>query len=79
MGPYPEGMSTDEPSAPALSESDERGGEPPLAGPAAPADDLLTQLEVVETQPLADRAAAYEAIHDHLAQRLEQSPTSVQR
>ena len=37
-------------------------------------DDLLSQLEVIEAQPLASRAAAYESLHDALAQRLEAGP-----
>lgn len=35
---------------------------------------LVSQLEIVESQPLADRAAAYEAIHEDLARRLEHDP-----
>lgn len=34
-------------------------------------DDLLTRLDVIESQPLVDRAAAYDAIHDDLARQLE--------
>ncbi|MDE0546663.1 hypothetical protein [Microbacterium sp. C7(2022)] len=37
--------------------------------------DLLSKLEVIEAQPLATRAAAYESIHDALAQTLESGPT----
>ena len=33
--------------------------------------DLLSTLEVIEAQPLATRAAAYEGLHDALARRLE--------
>ena len=36
--------------------------------------DLLSQLEVIEAQPLATRAAAYDALHDTLARRLEAGP-----
>ncbi len=38
------------------------------------ADDLLSTLEVIEAQPLATRAEAYEALHDTLARRLEATP-----
>lgn len=37
-------------------------------------DDLLSALEVIEEQPLAERAAAYVALHDDLARRLESGP-----
>lgn len=36
--------------------------------------DLLSTLEVIEAQPLATRAEAYEALHDTLARRLEATP-----
>jgi hypothetical protein len=36
--------------------------------------DLLSQLEVIEAQPLATRAEAYEALHDTLSRRLESGP-----
>lgn len=34
-------------------------------------DDLLSAIEVIEQQPLAERATAYGALHDELARRLE--------
>ncbi|QKJ19763.1 hypothetical protein [Microbacterium hominis] len=37
-------------------------------------DDLLSALEVIEEQPLADRAAAYASLHDEFARRLESAP-----
>ncbi|MFT3798706.1 hypothetical protein [Microbacterium sp.] len=43
-------------------------------------DDLLSALEVIpvleviEAQPLAERAAAYGALHDELTRRLESGP-----
>lgn len=37
-------------------------------------DDLLSMLEVIEEQPLAERANAYAALHDELARRLESGP-----
>lgn len=37
-------------------------------------EDLLSALEVIEQQPLAERAAAYAALHDDLARRLESGP-----
>jgi hypothetical protein len=36
--------------------------------------DLLSTLEVIEAQPLATRADAYDALHDTLARRLEGAP-----
>ena len=39
-------------------------------------DDLLSRLEVIEAQPLATRAEAYDALHDTLARRLEAGPAS---
>jgi hypothetical protein len=38
------------------------------------ADDLLSTLEVIEAQPLATRAQAYDSLHDTLARRLETAP-----
>jgi hypothetical protein len=37
-------------------------------------EDLLSALEVIEGQPLAERAAAYAALHGELARRLESGP-----
>lgn len=37
--------------------------------------DLLSELEVIEAQPLAQRAHAYETLHDTLARTLESGPT----
>ncbi|MCT9821166.1 hypothetical protein N3K63_12850 [Microbacterium sp. W1N] len=37
-------------------------------------DDLLSALEVIEEQPLAERVPAYAALHDELAKRLESGP-----
>jgi len=37
-------------------------------------EDLLSALEVIEEQPLAERAASYAALHDELARRLESGP-----
>lgn len=39
-------------------------------------DDLLTRLDVIEAQPLAERAATYESLHDSLARRLESMPAT---
>ncbi len=41
-----------------------------------PGDDLVSQIEVIETQPLATRAAAFDALHDELARKLESGPTT---
>lgn len=38
------------------------------------ATELISRLRVIESQPLADRAAAYGALHDELARRLEAGP-----
>jgi hypothetical protein len=35
------------------------------------ADDLLSALEVIEDQPLSQRADGYAALHDELARRLD--------
>ncbi|WP_322409367.1 hypothetical protein [Microbacterium invictum] len=35
--------------------------------------ELLSALEIIESQPLAERADAFAAIHDDLARRLDQS------
>jgi hypothetical protein len=37
-------------------------------------EDLLSTLDVIEGQPLGERAAAYAALHDELARRLESGP-----
>lgn len=41
--------------------------------------DLLSTLDVIEDQPLAARAAAYESIHDTLARRLDAGPAHAPR
>ncbi|MDN8550055.1 hypothetical protein PUW81_013160 [Microbacterium sp. NM3R9] len=38
-------------------------------------DDLVSALDVVEDQPLSERAASYAALHDELARRLDSGPT----
>ena len=40
-------------------------------------EDLLSMLEVIEDQPLATRAVAYEGLHDALARRLESGPAGI--
>jgi len=37
-------------------------------------EDLLSTLEVIEGQPLGERATAYAALHDELARHLESGP-----
>ncbi|MGZ0711141.1 hypothetical protein ACWPKO_22715 (plasmid) [Coraliomargarita sp. W4R53] len=37
--------------------------------------DLLSDLEVIEAQPIAMRASSYDSLHDALARRLESAPT----
>ena len=46
----------------------------PYPGDMDDTSDLLSQLEVIEAQPLATRAVAYDALHDELARRLEAGP-----
>ena len=36
--------------------------------------DLVSAIEVIEAQPLATRAASYEALHDELARTLDSGP-----
>lgn len=64
---YPEGMDhTASPAheQPGHEQADER-------------DDLLSTLEVIEAQPLATRAGAYEGLHDALARELESGPAGI--
>ena len=49
-----------------IEHGDERGDER--------REDLLSTLEVIEGQPLSERAAAYALLHDELARRLESGP-----
>lgn len=37
----------------------------------SPAEDLVSALEVIEDQPLPDRANGYLALHDELSRRLD--------
>ena len=37
--------------------------------------ELISRLRIIESQPLADRAEAYGALHEELARRLESGPT----
>lgn len=39
-----------------------------------PREDLLSALEVIEDQPLDERAQGYAALHDELARRLQSGP-----
>ncbi|SIT77274.1 hypothetical protein [Microbacterium sp. RU33B] len=39
--------------------------------------DLVSRLEVIEAQPLASRAAAYESLHDELSRALESGPAGL--
>lgn len=43
--------------------------------PAEPSDALWSRLHLIEGQPLAERAAAYTALHEELSRRLESAPT----
>lgn len=52
----------------------ERADAADAADPDARREDLLSTLEVIEQQPLAERANAYAALHDELARRLESGP-----
>ena len=40
-------------------------------------DELISRLRVIEGQPLAERAAAYAALHDELAHDLEAGPAGL--
>jgi hypothetical protein len=42
----------------------------------APREDLLSTLEVIQQQPLSERAAGYARLHDELARRLESGSES---
>jgi hypothetical protein len=44
--------------------------------PPNPADGLLPTLEVIEQQPLAQRAAAYAGLLDELSRQLDSAPPS---
>lgn len=59
------------PAYPGTMHSDDRAG-----GEGIRPDDLLPELEVIEQQPLADRADAYAGVLDDLARRLESGPTA---
>lgn len=48
--------------------------EHPASAQADDTADLLSTLEVIEAQPLATRAEAYDTLHDALAHRLETTP-----
>jgi hypothetical protein len=37
-------------------------------------EDLVSTLDVIEDQPLSERAAAYARLHDDLARRLDSGP-----
>lgn len=39
-----------------------------------PSDGLWSRLRLIEGQPLDSRAAAYQALHDDVARRLESAP-----
>lgn len=41
-----------------------------------PTDALWSRLRLIEGQPLASRAEAYNALHDDLMKRLESTPRS---
>ena len=66
---YPDGMSAPDEYADshAGEDADVEGVEPE----AVVSDDLLSTLEVIESQPVADRARAYAALHEDLSRRLE--------
>lgn len=46
------------------------------AGAEPTSEDLLSALEVIEEQPLAERAAGYAALHEELSRRLAAGPGS---
>ena len=51
-------------AAPELPESDR----------PQPREDLLSAIEVIEGQPLEERAQGYTALHDELSRRLQSGP-----
>ena len=67
-------LSDDRPDEDAASDEIKDGGTVTEAAAPRPDENLLSQLDIVESQPLSDRAAAYEAIHEDLARRLEHNP-----
>ncbi len=69
---YPEGMDRTASPAP-----EQPGHEQPGHEQAVERDDLLSTLEVIEAQPLATRAGAYEGLHDALARELESGPAGI--
>lgn len=69
---YPEGMDRTASPAP-----EQPGHEQPGHEQEDDRDDLLSTLEVIEAQPLATRAGAYEGLHDALARELESGPAGI--
>lgn len=67
-------LSDDRSDEDAASDQAGTGDDAPDATAPRPDEDLLSRLDIVESQPLSDRAAAYEAIHEDLARRLEHNP-----
>lgn len=67
-------LSDDRSDEDAASDQAGTGDDVPDATAPRPDENLLSRLDIVESQPLSDRAAAYEAIHEDLARRLEHSP-----
>jgi hypothetical protein len=59
-----------------VSAYDGRMSDAPVDDDAERDDDteLISRLRVIESQPLADRAGAYDALHEELARRLESGP-----
>jgi hypothetical protein len=47
----------------------------PSGDGAAASEDLMSALEVIEDQPLGQRAEGYSALHDELARRLDAGST----
>ena len=58
------------PAAPQYEDGAADGAEAPDLHDG-PDEGLLSQLSVIEDQPLADRAAAFAQVHDALRQQLE--------
>lgn len=54
-----------------MSETDKQGDAVDAVDPDTPDEGLLSQLAVIEDQPIGDRAAAFAQLHDALRQQLE--------
>lgn len=56
--------------------ADRDAGHPPADGAHTDDGELISRLRVIESQPLAARAAAYAALREDLARRLDAEPAT---